>query len=209
MDAPMTKRTVLRVVRILLFLLLSAGMASAQTATGPSSSPSGGWQPWIVVGGSSTTLLGDCTDCAADTYVHDGGVLGIVGTPLTPRTDVGVQIFWVPSSSAAGDPINTTYLMGTFQFRPWGSSGFFVRVSSGMAFVKNWIVDIDTSKAYRSKAFALEIGGGWEWRFGRRLGTQVFGSQHVAALGDLETATTRVENVMGNFWSVGGGIVIR
>ena len=204
----MTKRAVLP-LQILLFLVVSAGIASAQGATPPSSSSSDGWQPWIVVGGSSTTLLGDCTDCPADTYIHDGGVLGIVGTPLTPRTDVGAQVFWVPTSSAAGDPINTTYVMGTFQFRPWGSSGFFVRISSGMAFVRNWVVDTDTSTSFTSKAFALEIGGGWEWRFARHFGTQVFGSQHVAALGDLETATTRVENVMGNFWSVGGGIVIR
>jgi len=203
----MTKRAVLPVLRILLLLLLSSGVAAAQTAT--SSSPSSGWQPWIVVGGSSTTLLGDCTDCPADTYVHDGGVLGIVGTPLTPRTDIGGQIFWVPSSSAAGEPIKTTYVMGTFQFRPWGGSGFFVRLSSGMAFVRNWVVETDTSTSFTSKAFALEVGGGWEWRFGRRFGTQVFGSQHVAALGDLQGATQRVENVMGNFWSVGGGIVIR
>ena len=204
----MTKRAVLP-LQILLLLVVSAGIASAQGATPPSSSSSDGWQPWIVVGGSSTTLLGDCTDCPADTYIHDGGVLGIIGTPLTPRTDIGAQVFWVPTSSAAGDPINTTYVMGTFQFRPWGSSGFFVRISSGMAFVRNWVVDTDTSTSFTSKAFALEIGGGWEWRFSRRFGTQVFGSQHVAALGDLETATTRVENVMGNFWSVGGGIVIR
>ena len=202
----MTKRAVLPVLRICLLLLLSSGVAAAQTAP---SSPSTGWQPWIVVGGSSTTLLGDCTDCPADTYIHDGGVLAIVGTPLTPRTDIGGQLFWVPSSSAAGEPINTTYVMGTFQFRPWGSSGFFVRLSSGMAFVRNWIVDTDTSTSFTSKAFALEIGGGWEWRFSRRFGTQVFGSQHVAALGDLQGATQRVENVMGNFWSVGGGIVIR
>ena len=203
----MTKRTALPALRVCILLLLSSGVAAAQTAT--PSSPSTGWQPWIVVGGSSTTLLGDCTDCPADTYIHDGGVLAIVGTPLTPRTDIGGQLFWVPSSSAAGEPINTTYVMGTFQFRPWGSSGFFVRLSSGMAFVRNWVVDTDTSTSFTSKAFALEVGGGWEWRFGRRFGTQVFGSQHVAALGDLQGATQRVENVMGNFWSVGGGIVIR
>jgi hypothetical protein len=204
----MTKRTVLAASRALLLLVLSAGVASAQGAPLPASS--GGWKPWIVGGGSSTTLLGDCTDCPADTYVHDGGVLAIVGSPLTPRTDVGVELFWVPSSSAAGDKINSTYVMGTFQFRPWGSKGFFFRASSGMAFVRNWVVDTaDTSTAFTSKAFALEIGGGWEWRLSRRFGTQVFGSQHVATLGDLETATTRVENVVGNFWSVGGAIVIR
>lgn len=206
----MTKQTLSAVLRILFVLLVSAGVASAQAATRPSAASSGGWQPWIVGGGSSTTLLGDCTDCPADTYVHDGGVLAIVGSPLTPRTDVGVEVFWVPSSSAAGDKINSTYVMGTLQFRPWGSKGFFVRVSSGMAFVRNWVVTTnDASQTFTSKAFALEIGGGWEWRFARRLGTQVFGSQHVATLGDLETGTTRVENVVGNFWSVGAGIVIR
>jgi hypothetical protein len=205
----MKKRAVLPVLRICLLLLLSSGVAAAQTATSSSSSPSTGWQPWIVVGGSSTTLLGDCTDCPADTYVHDGGVLAIVGSPLTPRTDIGVEVFWVPSSSAAGDKINSTYVMGTLQFRPWGSKGFFVRMSSGMAFVRNWVVETNASTTFTSKAFALEIGGGWEWRFSRRFGTQLFGSQHVATLGDLETATTRVENVVGNFWSVGGGIVIR
>jgi hypothetical protein len=208
MDDLMRKRTVLRFSLTLLLLLVSASVASAQG--GASSSSSGGWKPWIVAGGSSTTLLGDCTDCPADTYVHDGGVLAIVGSPLTPRTDIGVEVFWVPSSSAAGDKINSTYVMGTFQFRPWGSKGFFVRVSSGMAFVRNWIVTTaNTSDSFTSKAFALEIGGGWEWRFSQRFGTQVFGSQHVATLGDLETATTRVENVVGNFWSVGGAIVIR
>ena len=205
----MTKRTVLAVLRIFLMLVLSAGVASAQGVTPPSSSSSDGWKPWIVAGGSSTTLLGDCTDCPADTYIHDGGVLAIVGTPLTPRTDVGVELFWVPSSSAAGDKINSTYIMGTFQFRPWGSKGFFFRASSGMAFVRNWVVETDTSTTFISKAFALEIGGGWEWRFSQRLGAQMFGSQHVATLGDLENATRRVENVVGNFWSVGGGIVIR
>ena len=205
----MTKRTVLAAVRTLVLLFTSAAVASAQSATPPSSLSSGGWKPWIVAGGSSTTLLGDCTGCPADTYVHDGGVLAIVGSPLTPRTDIGVEVFWVPSSSAAGDAINSTYVMGTLQFRPWGSKGFFVRASSGMAFVRNWVVETNTSTAFTSKAFALEIGGGWEWRFARRLGAQVFGSQHVATLGDLETATARVENVVGNFWSVGGAIVIR
>src|SRR5262245_23989237 len=183
----MTKRTVLPVWWTLLLLVVATSVASAQTAA-PAASSTGGWKPWVVVGGSSTTLLGDCTDCPADTYVHDGGVLAIVGTPLTPRTDVGVELFWVPSSSAAGDKINSTYVMGTFQFRPWGSKGFFFRASSGMAFVRNWVVQTDTSTTFTSKAFALEIGGGWEWRFGRRLGAQAFGSQHVATLGDLETA---------------------
>ena len=42
-----------------------------------------------------------------------------------------------------------------------------------------------------------------------RIGLQVFGAQHAAALGDLQTGTGQVPDVIGNFWSLGGGIVIR
>ena len=37
----------------------------------------------------------------------------------------------------------------------------------------------------------------------------MLGAQHVAALGDFQTAGGTVENVVGNFWSVGAAIVIR
>jgi hypothetical protein len=207
MDAVMT-RILTSALRVGLILALTSGVASAQNAPSPASAPGG---LWVVGGGSATTLLGDCTDCPADTYVHSGGVLAIVGKSLTPRTDVGFEVFWVPAEAAAtGDQINTTYLMGTFQFRPWLSKGFFLRFSSGMALVRNWIVtDQAGSESFTSKAFALEIGGGWEWRLSPRFGTQVFGAQHVAALGDLVGSAGRVENVMGNFWSAGAAFVIR
>ena len=38
---------------------------------------------------------------------------------------------------------------------------------------------------------------------------QMFGAQHVAALGDFEIGGVIAENVMANFWSVGAAIVIR
>src|SRR5262245_64662886 len=122
MDAVMT-RILTSAVRVGLLLALTSGVASAQNATSPAPATGG---IGVVGGGSATTLLGDCTDCAADTYVHSGGVLAIVGKSLTPRTDAGFEVFWVPAEAAAtGDQINTTYLMGTFQFRPWLSKGFF------------------------------------------------------------------------------------
>jgi hypothetical protein len=43
----------------------------------------------------------------------------------------------------------------------------------------------------------------------RHFGAQVLGGQQVAAVGDLETSERTLENVMGNFWSVGAAIVIR
>jgi hypothetical protein len=203
MDVVMTRRLLASATYALLLLILSSD-AAAQNA--PSS---GGW-PWIVAGGSATSVLGDCTDCPADTYLHSGGAFGIIGKSLTPRTDAGLEVLWVPVTASTGDPIRTTYVMGTLQFHPWRSSGFFVRTSAGMAFVRNWIVrGAAGSESFTSKAFALEIGGGWEWRVAPHFGTQFFGAQHVAALGDLTGSAGTVENVMANFWSVGAAIVIR
>jgi hypothetical protein len=79
-----------------------------------------------------------------------------------------------------------------------------------MAFVRNWTIELNgETPPITSKAFALGLAAGWEWRFARRFGAQVFGAQHVATLGDLTGNGTTAENVVGNYWSVGGAIVIR
>lgn len=189
-------------------LALTHGIATAQTTT--PSTPSGGRRPYVTFGGGSTTLLGDCTDCPADTYVHSGGVFAGVGTSLTRRTEIGFEVFWTPQTAATGEDIRTTYLMGTFEFQPWVSKGFFFEASAGMALVRNWVVDVNTEDVFTSKAFALGLAAGWEWPLSRRLAAQAFGSQHVAALGDLTgSGGVTFENVVGNFWTVGAAIVIR
>jgi len=189
-------------------LFIVATSASAQSAA-QGSEPG---KIWIVAGGSSTTLLGDCTGCAADTYLHTGAVLGIFGKSITRRADGGVEVLWVPNTAvgAGNVPIRTTFLTGAFQFRPWVSKGFFVRFSVGMAFVRNWTIELNgETPPITSKAFAIGLGAGWEWRWTRRFGAQVFGTQHAAALGDLVGGGMTAENVMGNFWSVGAAVVIR
>jgi hypothetical protein len=101
--------------------------------------------------------------------------------------------------------------MGSVQFRPWQSKGFFVKGAAGMAFVRNWILTTPDGEdsGIRSKAFGLGLASGWEWRVSRHFGAQALGALHVAALGDLELARGTVENVMGNFWSAGAAIVVR
>jgi hypothetical protein len=194
-------------VAIVLFGL-TASAAAAQDA--PAASSNEGRRPWIVIGGGSTTLLGDCTDCAADTYFHSASIIGHAGVSINRRTDFGAEVLWVPETLSTGDRIRATFFMASVQFRPWSTRGFFLKAGSGMAFLRNWLdVFEETSPPIRSKAFALGYGAGWEWRTRGRMGVQMFGTQHAAALGDLQTSERTAENVMGNFWSAGAAIVIR
>jgi hypothetical protein len=194
---------------------LVPALAAAQVTPAPVSTDAGRTsRRWIVIGGASTTLLSDCTDCEdPQDYRHSGSVLGNVGVSLNPRTDVGLEVLWVPSTAVTGDRIRSTLVMAALQFRPWRTQGFFLKAGSGMGFVRNWVVDLaggsDPSPPFTSKAFALGLGAGWEWRVGAPFGVQLLGSQHVVALGDLQTSDRTVENVMGNFWSIGATIVIR
>jgi len=192
------------------WIVLTPCLARAQETAVPPFDGEPASRTWIVVGGASTTLLGDCTGCAADTYLHSGSVVGNIGLSINRRTDVGAEVFWMPQTLGTGDRTRVTFLMGAIQFRPWQSRGFLLKGGIGMAFLRNWLdVAEDSAPPIRSKAFALNIGAGWEWRVRGRIGVQAFGTQHAAALGDLQTSQGTVENVMGNFWSVGGAVVLR
>jgi hypothetical protein len=190
-------------------VVLTAASAAAQSTIGGAKG-----QPWLMVGGASTTILSDCPDCDADgNYRHAASFVANAGVSLNERAEIGAEVTWVPSTAITGDHIRTTFVMGGVQVRPWVRNGFSLKAMSGMAFVRNWVVDLsgggDPAPPFTSKAFALGIGAGWEWRLRNRLGVQVFGTQNVAALGDLQTSQRRVENVVGNFWSIGAGIVFR
>ena len=163
---------------------------------------------WLTAGSTFATLRGDCQTCEEDfPYRHAGSVLANAGYRVNDRMDVGAEVFWMPVDTAAGR-IRTTHFDAVAQFRPWASQGFFVKGGAGMAFVRNW-VDTIGSDSINSKALSVVIGAGWAFRPAARLGLQVFGAQHVAALGDLQTAHENVEDVVGNFWSLGVAVVIR
>ena len=120
------------------------------------------------------------------------------------------ELFWMPKVTTTSDGIRSTLVMGVAQFRPWESRGFSVKAGMGMAFMRNWIYgSVGGSPPFTSKALALTYGAGWTFRHTERVEHADFGAQHVAALGDLETSTGKVENVIANFWSVGATLVIR
>jgi hypothetical protein len=163
---------------------------------------------WLVAGGTFATVRGDCQTCEEDfPYRHAGGVHANIGYRVNKRMDVGSELFWTPVDTAQGR-ILTTHIDAVAQFRPWASQGFFVKGGTGMAFVRNW-VDAIGPDPINSKAWSVVIGGGWVFRPAARVGLQVFGAQHVAALGDLQTAEEDIPDVVGNFWTLGVAIVIR
>jgi hypothetical protein len=189
------------VVCALLFSLVPAPLLAQSAATDES-------RLWITAGSAFATLRGDCQTCEEDfPYRHAGSILGNVGYTVNDRMDVGAEVFWMPVDTAEGR-VKTTHLDAVAQFRPWASRGFFVKGGAGMAFVRNWVDAIGTG-SINSKALSVVVGAGWEFSPGGRFGLQVFGSQHVAALGDLTTADVEIPDVVGNFWSMGVAIVLR
>ena len=179
----------------------------------PASAAAQGSQPstsrlWIVAGGGSGTLLGRCQDCGQEfPYRHGGTITGDIGYRVNSRMDVGADLFWMQWRNESGR-IRATALDAVAQFRPWGSKGFFVKGGAGMAFIRNWVSTIGPNPDDQ-KALSVVIGGGWEFNMKGRLGAQLFATQHVGALGDLQTNTGQIPNVTGNFWSLGAAIVIR
>ncbi len=198
-----------RLVLLVAALGLMPLTAAAQSAPGGDAA---GGRMWLLAGGASTTKRGDCRNCEEPgPYLHTGSVLVDAGVRVNARMDGGVEAMWVPGESSAGDRNQVTFLLAVAQFRPWASSGFFLKGGMGMAFVRNWVYTggTDTNPPYTSKALGVTYGAGWVFRRGERVALQVYGSQHMAALGDLQTSTFLAENIMGNLWSAGAAIVIR
>ena len=196
---------------------LTPAAAVAQTlatASQADSAPADQSKVWLVLGGTSTTLRGDCQeDCVAHgtgKYLHTGSIFGIVGARVNSRMDTGVEVSWVPATTAVSDNVRSTFLLAVAEFRPWQNHGFFLKGGMGMAFVRNFPFDGEGRlPPITSKALGLTYGAGWTFRHNHRVGVQVFGAQHVAALGDFQSGGVPVENVIGNFWSAGAAIVIR
>ena len=187
------------------FLVLAPGVAVAQPKPESANTLP---KLWLVGGGALVTMRGDCQVCEEDyPYRHAPSVLVNIGYRVNERMDVGGEVFWVSADTVSGR-IRTTHFDAVAQFRPWSSQGFFVKGGAGMGFVRNW-VDVIGPGAENSKALSLVIGGGWVFRPADRVGLQVFVSQHAGALGDLATAESDVQDVIGNFWSLGVGIVFR
>jgi hypothetical protein len=188
-------------------VVLAQSDLPAQPTTATDVRPEGS-RLWLTAGSAFATVRGDCQTCEEDfPYRHAGSVLVNAGYRVTDQMDVGSEVFWMPVETPEGR-IRATHLDAVAQFRPYASQGFFLKGGAGMAFVRNW-VDAIGPDPINQKALSVVIGAGWAFRWAERVGLQVFGAQHVAAIGDLQTAEEDVPDVVGNFWSLGVAVVIR
>lgn len=214
----MRQRLVIACGIILCLVFLDPPDATAQTGDSPATAPPERAQEsaarstpsklWMTAGATFATMRGDCQTCEEDfPYRHAAGLLANIGYRANERMNVGAEVFWIPADSPQGQ-IRTTHIDAVAQFRPWAGKGFFLKGGAGMAFVRNW-VDSSSPDPIRQKALSVVIGTGWAFRSSERIGLQIFGSQHVAALGDFQMPHEEVPDVVGNFWSLGVAIVIR
>lgn len=206
----MTRALSITLVSAVLVSVGAPGVVLAQSAASVQPSAEGMERSnlWLTAGVAFATLHGDCQTCEeVYPYRHAASVLANIGYRVNDRMDVGAEVFWMPAETADGT-VRTTHFDAVAQFRPWASSGFFVKGGAGMALLRNW-VDVTGQDSFNSKALSVVIGTGWAFRPARRLGFQAFASQHVAALGDFQTAVEDVPDVVGNFWSIGVAVVIR
>jgi hypothetical protein len=165
-------------------------------------------KPRFSIGGTATTLRGDCQECEIHgAYLHTGGLLADVTFRVRPRMEAGVELFHVRTTTTSGDVVRATSVLAIAEYRPWATRGFFLKAGMGMSFVRNFYDP--TGAPFTSKALGLTYGVGWTFRPNERAGLQVFGLQHVAALGDLVTSVSTFENVVVNLWSVGASVTIR
>lgn len=196
-----------RVWALTSLMAIAASPAAGQTPQGEGDGDAS--KVAVVAGTTFTTMRAGCQTCEQEfPYRHTGGVFGAVRYRPTTRMDVGGEVLWAPATTESGDRIRTTHVDAVAQFRPWESKGFFIKGGAGIAFIRNW-VDIPGASATWSKALSVEIGGGWAFRRSSRIGVEVFAAQHAAGLGDITTSTTDVQDVLGNFWSLGVAIILR
>ena len=210
----MSARTARVLLVSLAFLMPAGAWAQNPAATTPTTADDNQSRLVIIAGGTTTTLRGDCQeDCpqhGTGAYLNTGSVLAMVGFRVNPLMDAGLEVSWVPAETPAGQDFRSTFLLAVASFQPWHSRGLFIKGGMGMTFVRNFVyTEPSPVEPITQKALGLTYGIGWTFRRTERVGVQVFGSQHVASIGDFQAQGVPVNDVMANFWSFGGALIFR
>jgi hypothetical protein len=204
-----------RLIALLAVLTMAGAAHAAAQVSQPAAAPAeqAASRAWVTAGGGWATVIGDCRNCEGEPrYRHGGSILVNGGARVNSQMDAGAEVFWLPGTNeVTGDRNRATLFLGVGQFRPWRRHGFFLKGGMGVGFVRNWVYDeaSESAPSYLAKGLALSYGAGWAFRNERRVGFQLFASQHVVTIGDLTTSTFVAENVIANTWTLGGSLVFR
>jgi hypothetical protein len=199
---------------VLTLSLAGAGIAQAQPEPTPPSDADAGPGLWIVAGGGGVLARGHCSTCSREgVFFYSPGLLVDAGIQINLRVDTGIEVSMVSSRIDDLEPIRTTFVLGVGQFRPWADRGLSLRAGMGIGFVGNGIYNFaqrNLEPPFTTNAMAVVLGIAWEFLRRDSMTFQILGTHHVAALGELTTTTGNpIQDVVGNYWLVGGALVIR
>jgi hypothetical protein len=176
---------------------LVAGSVQAQ-------SPQQGF--WVRFGVGYASAKADCRECvdaqyqsAASWHVSAGG---------TPSRSVrlGGELFGLLRDTE-GARARLLILMGTAQWHPWSSAGFYTKVGYGLSRGTFDLTSGGVTTREGRTGIGLVVGLGWELPVG---GVQLspFGAMYVAGLGDIQTADVLLKDALSTVWHIGAAVTI-
>jgi hypothetical protein len=188
-----------------LVLTAFAAQAHAQDAQAAPASRGG----WLGVGLGYGAFRTDCNNCTRDDlYSNGGGLIVSGGVAANGQLDAGGEIFWSSTAFEGGD-YRASFLLGTVQFRPWKTRGFYLKGGLGLAFVRANITVGGQTTGSKPKGLGVHYGAGWMFGRDGRVSFAPFGGHYVASLGDLPTPAGVAENPVSNVWFAGVTVFVR
>ena len=194
-----------RLVMAALVLAAAAATAAAQDTQAPPPKHGG----WLGAGLGYGAFRTDCSNCERDDlYSNGGGLMVGGGIVANDRVAAGGEIFWASTSFESGE-YRAAFLLGTVQFVPWRTHGFYLKGGLGLAFIRTTITVDEQATTSTPKGLGVHYGAGWMFGRGRRVSFAPFGGHYVASLGDVPTAGGVAENPVSNVWFAGVAVFLR
>jgi hypothetical protein len=179
------------------------GQAAAQTAAPPGP---GDFSFAVWTGYAATKV--DCANCAEGATYGDTWQLGL--SPMwriNNKMLAGVEVVLHPTQGENNARIS--WLLGTVQFHPWATKGFFLKGGYGLLWLRTDLQIDGENQHGKFRGMVVNYGAGWQFRQNRRVSFAPFGAHYVSTAGTVNVGEFEAVNVVGNSWVAGVSVVIR